>query len=354
MKRFLSRLLSGMLMVLAFVNVANAQQVLRIITWKGYIPKELQEKFEKETGIKLKITYSNNEEMLAKLRATRGGGFDLAQPSADRILFAAKKYKIYQPMDYTKIEAKNIKPTLLKATKDISGGYAVPYCFGTTGLIVNKKYAPDANDWSDLYNPKYAGHIAYRLKRPLLIGVAFAMGYNPFKLYNNTPEYKKMINNVAQKLIDTKSYVYAYWNSGDQQREFAKSGKVWVETGWDGIGWNLHKENPDIDFIAPKSGALGWIDTFAIPKRSKNVEGAYKFINFMLKPENAAVFVNHERYQSGSNGVEKYVKKEIKADWGRTFDKKNLENIKWYPALPAACAKIEAEALERIKAAASR
>ncbi len=30
--------------------------------------------------------------------------------------------------------------------------------------------------------------------------------------------------------------------------------------GWDNGGWKLHAENPDIDFVAPKSGALGWID----------------------------------------------------------------------------------------------
>lgn len=346
------RMIFGILLAIIGTSL-NAQEVLRIITWKGYIPAKLQKKFEKETGIKLKITYSNNEEMLAKLRATHGGGFDLAQPSADRILFAAKKYHIYRPLDYSKINKNYFKPTLLNAVKKISGGYAVPYCFGTTGLIINKAKVPQANDWSDLYNPKYAGHIAYRLKRPLLIGVAYSMGYDPFKLYNNPTEYAKMIDKVADKLIATKNLVYAYWNSGDQQKEFARSGKVWVETGWDGIGWNLHKENKNIDFVAPKSGALGWVDTFAIPRRSKNIDGAYKFINFMLKPENAAVFVNHEKYQSASQGVEKYVNEDIKADWKRTFSKEDLEKIHWYPALPAECEKIEAEALERIKAAAS-
>ena len=41
--------------------------------------KELIDKFQAETGITVKPTYSNNEEMIAKLRATRGAGFDLAQ-----------------------------------------------------------------------------------------------------------------------------------------------------------------------------------------------------------------------------------------------------------------------------------
>ena len=51
-----------------------AQEVLRLLTWKGYAPAELVKKFEDQTGIKVKLTYSNNEEMVAKLRATRGAG----------------------------------------------------------------------------------------------------------------------------------------------------------------------------------------------------------------------------------------------------------------------------------------
>ena len=41
--------------------------------------------------------------MIAKLRATRGAGFDLVQPSQDRIAFAQNKYKIYKKIDYSKV-----------------------------------------------------------------------------------------------------------------------------------------------------------------------------------------------------------------------------------------------------------
>ena len=107
----------------------------------------------------------------------------------------------------------------------------MPYCFVTIGLIIKKAKAHEVNNWSDLDNPKYKGHIAYRLKRPLLIGVAYSMGYEPFKLYNNPKEYKKMINKVADKLIQTKNFVYGYWTSGDTQKEFSRSGIIWIETG---------------------------------------------------------------------------------------------------------------------------
>ena len=354
----MKKLVLGAMALIISTGLISAKEVLRIITWKGYIPAELAKKFEKETGIKLKITYSNNEEMIAKLRATRGGGFDLAQPSQDRISFVQKKFPIYQPIDYSKVNTKQIIPSMLEAVKKNSAvngkGYAVPFCYGTTGLIVNKSKAPDAKDWSDLWNPKYAGHISYRLKRPLLIGAAFGMGENPFALYNDIEAYKKLIDKVTNKLIETKKYVKNYWTSADTQKSNMLNDDVWVESGWDGIGWQLHKANPNIDFVAPKSGALGWIDTYAIPAKSKNVEGAYKFINFMLKPENAAFFTNKEGYGTASLGAEKFLKKEIKDNFARSFSKEDIDNIKWHPPVPEGFETIESKALERIKAAEAK
>ena len=274
-------------------NAVMAEGTLRLLTWKGYAPAKLVKDFEERTGIDVKLTYSNNEEMIAKLRATRGGGFDLAQPSQDRISFVQMKFPVYQPIDYSRINTGQLVTSMVEAVKRntaVDGkGYGVPHCYGTTGMIVNKKLAPEANDWSDLWNPKYAGKISYRLKRPLLIATAFGMGEDPFALYGDIDAYRALMKRVETTLIEGKKFVKNYWTSGDTQVAIIKSGDANVISGWDGKGWTLHKTNPDIDFIAPKSGALGWIDTFAIPAKSENLDAAYKWINFMLEPKNAIV-----------------------------------------------------------------
>ena len=69
----------------SFAGSAFAQDKLRLITWADYVPADVVAQFKKETGIDVEITLSNNEEMISKLRATGGAGFDLAQPSQDRI-----------------------------------------------------------------------------------------------------------------------------------------------------------------------------------------------------------------------------------------------------------------------------
>lgn len=340
---------------LALSSGAIAKDTLKIITWKGYAPKELVSAFEKETGIEVKVTYSNNEEMVAKLRATRGAGFDLAQPSQDRITSVQKKHKIYQAIDYSKVNTDQLITSMVDAVKkntEVDGkGYAVPHVYGTTGMIVNKKTAPDAKDWSDLWNEKYTGKISYRLKRPTLIAAAFGMGEDPFALYGDKEAYKALIDRVEKKLIDSKKHVKNYWTSGDTQAEIIKSGDADVISGWDAKGWSVHKTNPDIDFIAPKSGALGWIDTFAIPAKAKNVEGAYKWINFILQAKNGAAITNASNYGTASKDAAQYLDASIKADFERSFSKADIDNIKWHPPVPDGFESIEAKALDRIKAA---
>src|SRR5262245_45226183 len=78
----LSTFIAATVVSLAGTAPALAQDnKLRLITWADYAPKEVVEQFTKETGIAVEITLSNNEEMISKLRATGGAGFDLAQPS---------------------------------------------------------------------------------------------------------------------------------------------------------------------------------------------------------------------------------------------------------------------------------
>ena len=340
--------------LLVFSQIAQAE-TLKILTWKGYTPKELVDKFEKDTGIKVEVTFSNNEEMIAKLRATRGAGFDLAQPSQDRISSVQEEFGIYQPMDYTKIEADLFIPSMLEAvkqnTKVKDASYAVPFCWGTSGLIINSSKAPGVDSWKALLDEKYKGRVSYRLKRPTLIAMGFALGYDPFKLYADPAAYQAMLDKIGETLIKAKPLVKNYWANGDALLESMRSGEVWVAMAWDNGGWKLHADNPDIDFLAPTEGALGWIDTFAIPAKAENVEAAYKWINFMMKPENAAYFTTQEKTPTASKDANAKVDPAVRANFDRSFPPATIDNIKWYPPVPAQLESMEGLILDKVKAA---
>jgi len=111
-------LIAAGVVALGFAGSAMAQdKTLRLLTWADYAPKDVVAQFEKESGYKVEITLSKNEEMISKVRATGGAGFDLAQPSQDRINGPQQEFGIYKPMDLKKIKAELFITSMLEATK---------------------------------------------------------------------------------------------------------------------------------------------------------------------------------------------------------------------------------------------
>ena len=336
-------------------NRRSPETVLRLLSWTGYAPDDQIAKFKEETGITVEVILSNNEDMIAKLRATRGGGFDLAQPSQDRISAMVQQFGLYQPIDYSKVDISQIDPHMLEATKkytEVNGqSYAVPHVFGTSGLIVNKERAPDAKDYKDLLDPRYQERVSYRMRRPILMAMGFSLGYDPFSLYNDREAYQKYLDEIEEVLIKGKPIVRNYWESGDALLESIRSGEIWLAKGWEQQAWKLYSENPNIDYVAPTSGAMAWVDTFAIPARSENVEGAYKWINFVLRPENAAAFTNVENYGTASKDAIKFYSKEAADNFARCFTPEVMANMNWYPTVPPGLEEMEGRVMDRIRAA---
>ena len=130
-----------------------------------------------------------------------------------------------------------------------------------------------------------------------------------------------------------------------------RTGEVKAAMAWDAGGWKLNAENPDIRFVAPESGALGWIDTFAIPRRSENEEAAYKWINFVMQPEIAARITNASGNFTASKGADEFVKADLRDAYRESFDDAAINNIKWYPPVPPGLETMEGQVLDRVQAA---
>ncbi|WP_435311326.1 extracellular solute-binding protein [Primorskyibacter sedentarius] len=341
---------------LAVTFGAGAQaDTLRLLTWGGYAPEDVVAKFEEQTGHTVEVTKSNNEEMIAKLRATGGGGFDLAQPSQDRIAGPQAEFGIYKPMDLSKINADLFIPSMLDATKantTVDGEvYGVPHVWGTSGLVVNTAEAGSVRDYTDLCSEDVAGKVSYRLKRPTLIGFAFAMGEDPFAAYGDPAKYEEIMGKVEEALIACKPNVKTYWGGGDELMGLVRSGEVVASMAWDTGGWKLNEDNPDVTFVAPASGALGWVDTFALPAKGKADDVAYEWINFVMQPEIAAMITAAAGNFTASQGADEFASDALKARYQASFPPEAIDNIKWYPPVPAGLEVIEGGVLDRVKAA---
>ncbi len=343
--------------VLAFGLAGSAfaqEKTLRLLTWADYAPADIVAQFEKESGYKVELTLSNNEEMISKLRATGGAGFDLAQPSQDRITGPQQEFQIYKPMDLGKLKADLFIPSMLAATKKnttLNGKvYGLPHIWGTDGLVVNTKLAKISN-YPDLCKAEYKGKTAVRLKRPTLLAFAFASGKDPFALYGNPKAYTALMDEVGKTMIACKGNLKFFWDNKDQLLNGMRTDEIVGAMMWDTGGWKLNNDKAEVQFIAPKSGALGWIDTFAIPAKGKNDAAAYAWINFNMRPEIAAKVAGSAGNFTASKGADQLMDAKLKAQFAASFPPAALSNVKWYPAVPAGLEEIEGRILDRIKAA---
>ncbi len=348
--------MAGLLATTVMAAVPAQAETLRLLTWGSYAPDELVKKFEAENpDITVEVTFSNNEEMIAKLRATGGAGFDLAQPSHDRIYAVQQEYNIYKPLDLSKIDTSAMQTALLdgvKANTTIDGEvYAVPHQWGTSGLMANKSMAPDVKAWGDLCDPQYKGKTSMRLKRTILLGMAFDMGEDPFAAYADLDKYQTILDKVADKLISCKDNLKAYWKGGDDLSAMMMSGEIVASETWDSTAYKLYGENKDIVFVPPKTGALAWIDTFAIPRKGEADDAAYKWINFVLQPENVKIMSASTGAIAAVNGGKDLLPDDKKAAVNASFTDEDINNLKFFANIPAGVEDMEGKTLEKIKAA---
>jgi len=351
----ITSLLLGTVAALALSANAGAAEKLRLITWADYTPKDVVEQFTKETGFDVEVTLSNNEEMISKLRATQGAGFDLAQPSQDRIAGPQAEFGIYKPLDLGKLKTEQFIASMLDATKKnttVDGKiYGVPHIWGTDGLIVNTKLAANVKDYTDLCAADVAGKTSLRAKRPSLIAFAFAMGQDPFAAYGDAKAYAALMDKVGAKLIECKKNLKFFWDGKDALLAGLRSGELVAAMAWDTGGWKLNSDMPDIQFVAPKSGALGWVDTFAIPAKGRADAAAYAWINFNMRPEIAAKVAAAAGNFTASKGADALMQGKIKDQFQASFPQAAIDNIKWYPSVPAGLEEIEGKILDRVKSA---
>ena len=204
-----------------------------------------------------------------------------------------------QKLDHSKLSNfKQIPDNLLHKDFDPNNEYSLPYVYGLTGLAVNSEDIDPSKitSWADLWNPEYKGKVLLTSDAREVFHIALLLdGKSP----NTTNEEE--IKAAYERLVKLLPNV-AVFNSDSPELPYVQ-GEVSLGMIWNGSGYLAHKENDKIAFVYPKEGAIFWMDNYAIPKSAKNVENAYKFIDFLLRPGNAKVVLERLGYSMPNNGV---------------------------------------------------
>jgi len=370
MKRFilfsLTIIFTFMLLNLSFgagKKEAEKTKELSIITWEGYLPEDLIKEFEQKYGYKVKLTFvSGNGELISKLKAAGMKGFDLAQNDIGNIPEAMED-DIYQPIDISKLENyKNLLPPMEKRAREIATingkQYGVPYCWGTSGLMVNYEKAPDVDSYMDLFSDKYCGKVTYRATRNTMIAAGLALGIQSVKdksMWNSEEETRRVWEKVTPFLIKHKKCVKTYWTSKQQMIDLFITGGVVVGMGWDFTAWSLADQGYPIKFVAPKEGCLAWQGGWEIPKYAANIEGAYKFIDWFWDTKRQAKIFAESKLMPIVKDASKYLSDEDRKKFESTYTDEVIKNrMWWYPPYPKWWVTVTAEYETKIKTALSK
>ena len=286
---------------------AHAEGELQLYNWGDYTSPELLAKFEAETGIKVTVTdYSSNDEALAKIEAG-GHGYDLVVPSNSFIPIFVEKGLI-QTLDLTKLpNHANIEPRWTDVVWDAGRTHSVPWQWGSTGVGVNTAvYKGDINTSSIFLDPPAELVGKVNVTPEMMDAIGMATLYVGGELCTEDTA-------VLKKVRDVLTAAKPKWMSMDYGMEDKMAtNDVSASMYWNGAIMRARLKNPDVKFGYPKEGYLLFMDSVTLLSDAKNVEEAYKFMDFIMLPENAAMLSAFARYGNGITGSEAFMPDDMK------------------------------------------
>lgn len=326
----------------AFAQSSSGE--LKLHAWAGYISPEMLEAFEKATGIKTTyMPYGTNDEILNLMKVNQGQGADIIWPAVDRVPNFVEA-GLVQPIDENKVEWSRCIDSAIESSKSFGAvvegkRYQVPTDWGTEAIAFNTEKAPLAYgtaSYRDLWTPAMVGKATVR-GHSALVGLGLALeaeGKLPKPLIESFKNEEAMRANydvILAEALAHKANVAQFWsNQNEAQGAFRTNGCIIGQT-WDSSAAGLAAEGMPIGYIAPKEGALTWMEGISLPVGAANVEQAYAFMNWMLTPEGGAMYATYSKVNSTAKGAEALLPEDSKAFFAAAYPADALDKLWWWP-----------------------
>ncbi|MGV6808432.1 MAG: ABC transporter substrate-binding protein [bacterium] len=267
-----------------------------VYNWEDYIPEKVLKDFTEETGIEVEYhTYNNNEIMYTTLDLQNGRGFDVIVPSTYLVDKMARE-GLLQPINKVKLENfKHLDVSLLNKPFDQKNTYSVPYMWGSTAIGINKaKVNPEeVTSWQDLWHKHWRNQLFLIDDMLEVFYIALALD-NVSLAQADEDDIQRAFQRLVKLIPNVKRV------SADEPAASFLSGEIDVGLIWNGDIVAAQEEKPSLMYIYPKEGVSFWMDNFVIPAQSQNIDNAYVFIDYMLRPEVAIQCVEEYAYATAN------------------------------------------------------
>ncbi|MCB1358260.1 MAG: extracellular solute-binding protein [Maritimibacter sp.] len=301
---------------------------LALYNWADYFGETTIADYQSETGTSVSLDYFDANEVLETKLLTGGSGYDVVFPAAsnaERVFTAGALV----PIDPARLDNyANLDPEILAALDRLAGGRAlgVPYTWGTIGIAYNAAKITErlgdmpVDSWDMLFDPEIAGKLAdcgiAVLDSPVEM-VSVTLNYLGLDPYSTDPEALDRARDTLATAARSVRYFHnqraaADLPSGDVCMAVMYSGDAGIAQA---AAWEADN-GVDILYAIPKEGTLMWIDLMSIPVDSDNIDEAYRFIDYMLRPEVMAGVSNTVFFANANAAADAFVDPEILSDPG--------------------------------------
>lgn len=272
-------------------------QSIRIWNWSDYVPADVLEDFEKETGIQVFFDPFDDLSILEAHLISGHSGYDVVFPTATYV-GRGLLGDFYAPLDFSQIpNANGLDPRIMEALRSVDPGlnYCVPYLWGALGIAYNETILKEKglldvfqlDSWSCLFNPQKAALMQpchFTLMDSPIEGLQTALIFLGIH-----PNSEAMVDLFAGIHVfeAVQPYVYRF---NSQIIDQLVSGEVLISQCYASLAKFAQRMGEKVSppqiirFQVPKEGSVLSIDTMAIPKNAPNPKGAHAFINFILSP----------------------------------------------------------------------
>ncbi|MCP5506094.1 MAG: extracellular solute-binding protein [Chlamydiales bacterium] len=281
------------------------KQVLNIFSWPEILSPEIVSKFERETGVKVvRHYYTSNEELLIKLKANQGKGYDLIIPTD----YAVKKMieeDLLQPLDHSKLTfLETLNPKLVRQDFDPENTYSIPFIWEILGFGINREAyesLPFEPTWKEIFCPTHPNTKISMVNDPIeAIDIA---SHHLFKNLDHLGPQEIAL--IRTKLQEQKPLVEAYAGVRGDYLLTTKNATVAVIPS--SYILRAATSYSHIDFVLPKDYCFISIENMCIPVASENQELVYLFLNYLYKPEIFASETNTFQNFPATTNVRPYI-----------------------------------------------
>ncbi|WGD37224.1 extracellular solute-binding protein [Lysinibacter sp. HNR] len=264
----------------------NDDSTLTIAVWKGYgadLPW-VGADFKEKTGATLKFQYIDSEANMLQMVEKANGSIDVALPNIQYIGHGIDR-ELFHELDTARLQNfADIYPDFSGRNEIRRDGklYGLPWTWGSAGLFCDSvQVAGPCDTLGVLWDPQYKGKIALIDDPTVLIPItALYLGLDP-----QNPD----LDAITPALQELKENAKMTYSSSDDLVKAITSGAVVAGIGnSDTIGNLLASGVPgaeNITYSVAKEGAVGWIDNWSISAKTKKLDLAYEWLNYMTGKE---------------------------------------------------------------------